>query len=105
MGCESQFADSFDQWGEDWFLEQCLKDDDCGTVAEPCDQPHAAFQPFKSVSEYLKCNENAVKNGKWPPTEPQYKEHKYLSPHLHMWVVHPWDRRLVANGSSMPLSI
>lgn len=98
--CEIKFKDTFTQWGEDWFLEHCLRfigvmpvdsfssiqDGDCATVAWPCESAHAAFQPFKSQSGYLDCTANAMKNGTWPPTGPQYAEHKRWSNKAGMWI-------------------
>jgi hypothetical protein len=98
--CESKFSKTFTQWGEDWFLEHCLRflgvnpmdsfsslmDGDCACVAWPCEAPHAAFQPFKTVDGYLQCTENALKNGTWPPTDPQTAEHKRWSNKAGMWI-------------------
>jgi len=98
--CAMVLNSSFTQWGEDWFLEHCLlilkvnpldsfsslKDGDCATRVWPCDMPHAAFQPFKDTSGFLKCTENAIANGTWPPTDPQYAEHKFYDKTLDMWV-------------------
>jgi len=98
--CAEKFKDSFDQWGEDWFLEHCLldlgvlpldnfeslKDGDCATVAWPCDQAHAAFQPFKELDVYEKCQHNANTKGQWPPKAfTQRYEYKFYDTYHARW--------------------
>merc|ERR1712151_157557 len=81
--CEVKLSASFTQFGEDWFLNHCLKligvnavdewnllnDADCGSHPWPCDSPSVAFQPFKTVESYVACKKQAEKHGIWPPVD------------------------------------
>eukprot|EP00928_Gymnodinium_smaydae_P046409 TRINITY_DN30918_c0_g1_i1.p1 TRINITY_DN30918_c0_g1~~TRINITY_DN30918_c0_g1_i1.p1 ORF type:complete len:470 (-),score=103.89 TRINITY_DN30918_c0_g1_i1:42-1451(-) len=85
--CASAFSGSFEQWGEDWFLEHCLlhlgvnpldsfrslNDLDCNpyhVLDNTCTSASSAFQPYKEVWSYRRCVENAESRGShWPPSD------------------------------------
>jgi len=82
--CDRELGWSYKQWGEDWFLEHCLRllavnavnsfrslcDGDCDPWQKyngHCRYAAASFQLFKNVKSYFRCLHEAENEGHWPP--------------------------------------